>query len=48
MSAPQMAQEFAGLAQRVIPRVAGKAVSNLSLFLPAQVFSALDPASLLS
>lgn len=43
MSAPQMAQEFAGLAQHVIPRVTSKAVSNLSLFLPAQVFSAQCP-----
>jgi hypothetical protein len=38
-----MAQEFAGLAQHVIPRVTSKAVSNLSLFLPAQVFSAQCP-----
>ncbi|KAH9161139.1 hypothetical protein EDB89DRAFT_1861904 [Lactarius sanguifluus] len=37
MSAPQMAQEFAGLAQRGTPLVPVKAVSHLSLFLPAQV-----------
>ncbi|KAH8994325.1 hypothetical protein EDB86DRAFT_3044932 [Lactarius hatsudake] len=36
MSAPQMAQEFAGLAQRGTPPLV-KAVSHLSLFLPAQV-----------
>ncbi|KAH9045038.1 hypothetical protein EDB84DRAFT_1576256, partial [Lactarius hengduanensis] len=35
MSAPQMAQEFAGLAQRGTPLVPAKAVSHLSLFLPA-------------
>ncbi|KAH9038234.1 hypothetical protein EDB85DRAFT_529060 [Lactarius pseudohatsudake] len=35
MSAPQMAQEFAGLAQRGTPSVPAKAVSHLSLFLPA-------------
>ncbi|KAI9465027.1 hypothetical protein BJY52DRAFT_1209866 [Lactarius psammicola] len=48
MSAPQMAQEFAGLAQRGTPQVPVKVVSNLSLFLPAQVFFAYCPASLLS
>lgn len=40
ISAPQMAQEFAGLAQRGAPPVPVKAVSNLSLFLPVQVFPA--------
>ncbi|KAI9443466.1 hypothetical protein H4582DRAFT_1924954 [Lactarius indigo] len=35
MSAPRMAQEFAGLAQHGTPPVLVKAVSNLNLFLPA-------------
>ncbi|KAH9999616.1 hypothetical protein BJV74DRAFT_822653 [Russula compacta] len=38
MSAPQMAQEFAGLAQRKTLPVPAKA-SNVNLFLPAQVSS---------
>lgn len=39
MSAPQMAQEFAGLVERKsLPVPAKTKVSGVNLFLPAQVF----------
>jgi hypothetical protein len=39
MSAPQMAQEFAGLAERkTLPVLAKARVSSVNLFLPARVF----------